>query len=175
MSMGKMWVFRFIFFGLFCLFIITMGCSSNGWVPQRSGSGFIRKEFFDYRRAALLPFDGDTKGEVSNVFARTFHEKFTQIEVVGQGQLLKDFREQDLYSNQLNEAVRRKIGEVFGVQAIIVGNVYYPSILRWLLQIQIIDVETGEVIGRSLVEINFVGAEKVEEACRIAVQYLTPN
>jgi hypothetical protein len=168
-----MWVL--VYFSVCFVFYHDHGCSSNGWVAQRSGSGFIRKEFFDYRRAAVLPFEGDTKGEVSNVFARTFHEKFTQIELVGQGQLLKDFREQDLYSNQLNEAVRRKIGEVFGVQAIVAGNVYYPSILRWLLQIQIIDVETGEVMGRSLVEINFVGAEKAEEACRIAVQYLTPN
>jgi hypothetical protein len=144
-------------------------------VPQWSGSGFIRKEFLDYRRAAVLPFEGDTNGEVSSVFARTFHERFTQIELVGQGQLLKDFREQDLYSNQLNEAVRRKMGEVFGVQAIVAGNVYYPSIFRWLLQIQIIDVETGEVIGRSLVEIDFVGARRMEEACRVAVQYLTPR
>jgi hypothetical protein len=43
------------------------------------------------------------------------------------------------------------------------------------LQIQIIDVETGEVIGRSLVEIDFVGARRMEEACRVAVQYLTPR
>jgi hypothetical protein len=173
--MGKKWVFSFVFFGLFCLSIISTGCSSNGWVPQWSGSGFIRKEFLDYRRAAVLPFEGDAKGEVSNVFARAFQERFTKIELVGRGQLLKDFREQDLNSNQLNQAVRRKIGEVFGVQAIVAGSVYYPSILRWLLQIQIIDVETGEVIGRSLVEINFAGAERVEEACKIAVQYLTPN
>jgi hypothetical protein len=88
-------------------------------------------------------------------------------------QLLGIFEEQDLYPGQLNEATRRKIGEVLGVQALIIGNVYYPSILRWLLQVQIIDVETGEVLGRSLVEINYMGAEGVKEACKIAVQNLT--
>jgi hypothetical protein len=41
------------------------------------------------------------------------------------------------------------------------------------LQVQIIDVETGEVLGRSLVEINYMGAEGVKEACKIAVQNLT--
>ena len=142
-------------------------------MPQWSGSGFIKREFLDYKRAAVLPFEGDPKGEASVAFAQTFHERFTQIELVGQGELSKDFQEQDLRSDQLNEIVRRKIGELFGVQAIIAGNVYYPSIVRWLLQIKIIDVETGEVTGRSVVEINFIGAERVKEACKIAVQQLT--
>jgi hypothetical protein len=53
------------------------------------------------------------------------------------------------------------------------GDVYYPSILRWLLQVQIVDVETGDVMGRSFVEINYMGAEGVKEACKIAVQNLT--
>jgi len=88
-------------------------------------------------------------------------------------QLLGFFEEQGLYPDQLSEATRRKFGQVFYVQAIIIGNVYYPSILRWLLQVQIIDVETGEVMGRSMVEIDFMGAEGVKEACRIAVQNLT--
>jgi hypothetical protein len=57
-------------------------------------------------------------------FAQAFRERFPQIEFVGQGELLKDFREQDLHSDLLNETMRRKIGELFGVHAIIVGNVF---------------------------------------------------
>jgi hypothetical protein len=44
--------------------------------------------------------------------------------------------------------------------------------LRWLLQVQVIDVETGEVMGRSLVEIDYIGAERVKEACKIVVRNL---
>ncbi len=53
------------------------------------------------------------------------------------------------------------------------GDVYYPSIFRWLLQIQVIDVGSGEVMGRSFVEINYVVAEGARETCRITAQNLT--
>jgi TolB-like protein len=165
-------LFYIVFIALFCVSIVT-GCSSTGWVPQWSGSGFIKKEFLDYKKVAVLPFKGDTKGEASDTFARSFHERFQQITLVDRKQLLGIFQEQDLYSDRLNKATERKIAEDFDVQALIVGDVYYPSILRWLLQVQIIDIETGEVMGRSLVEIDFMGALGVKQACRIAVQNLT--
>ena len=170
--MRKSSLFYVVFIGLFYISIIAAGCSSTVRVPQWSGSGFIRREFLDYSKVAILPFGGDSKGEASDTFAQNFHEKFQQLGLVKRKQLLGIFEEQDLYPSKLSETTRRKIGQVFGVQAIVIGNVYYPSILRWLLQVQIIDVETGEVMGRSLVEIDYMGAEGVEEACRIAVQNL---
>jgi TolB-like protein len=174
MKVARFWLFRIVSALCFCFFVIfTTGCSSTGWVPQWSGNGFIKKEFLDYKKVAVLPFKGDTKGEASDNFAQSFHERFHQITLVDRKQLLGIFQEQDLYSDRLNEATERKIGEDFGVQALIKGDVYYPSILRWLLQVQIIDVETGEVMGRSMVEIDFMGAEGVRQACRIAVQNLT--
>ena len=115
-------------------------------------SGFIRKELLGYKKVAVLPFQSDTKGEASDTFAETFHEKFPQIELVTRKQVLEAFQEQELYPERIDEATRRKIGQVFGVRAFILGNVYYPSIFRWLLQIQVIDVETGEIMGRSFVE-----------------------
>jgi hypothetical protein len=144
-------------------------------VPQWSGSGFIKKEFLEYKRVAVLPFEGDSKGEASNTFASSFHEKFPQITIVERKQFLKFFQEQDLYPNRLDEETRIKIGKVFDVQAIIQGSVYYPSILRWLLQVIIIDTEKNEVMGRSLVEINFMGTEGIKEGCNLAVQMLTPR
>ncbi len=108
-------------------------------------------------------------------FARAFHERFPQIELVEPKQFLKVFRKEDLYPNRVSEATRRKIQESFGVQALVMGSVYYPSIVRWLLQVQIIDVETNDVLGRSLAEIDFMGAEGSKEGCKIAVQYLTPE
>jgi len=168
-------LFLIVFIGLFCISVTATGCSSTVRVPQWSGSGFVRKEFLEYRSVAILPFEGDPKGEVSNFFAESFRDKFPQMTLRERKQLLGIFEEQGSYPDQLSEANRRKIGQVFGVQALIRGNVYYPSILRWLLQIQIIDVETGEVMGRSLVEIDFMGAEGMKQACRIAVQNLTPR
>ena len=141
-------------------------------VPPWSGNGFIRKELLEYNRAAVLPFQGDSKGETSNTFAENFHEKFPQIDLVKRGQVSEAFQEQDSYPDRIDEATRMKIGQVFGVQALVLGNVYYPSIFRWLLQIHVIDVETGEIMGRSLVEINYVGAEGLKEGCKIAVKNL---
>ena len=172
MNMKSLLFFRLLFLGLFSSFIIVAGCSFSVGVPQWSGSGFLRKELLEYKKAAVLPFQGDSKGEASETFAENFHEKFPQIELVRREQVLKAFQDQDLYSDRIDEATRRKIGQLFGVQAVILGNVYYPSILRWLLQIQVIDIETGQVMARSLVEINYVGAEGVKEACKVAVKNL---
>ena len=172
MSIKSLWLFRLVFLGLFCSSITVAGCSFTGGVPQWSGSGFIRKELLEYKKVAVLPFQGDSKGEASDTSAENFHEKFPQIELVKREQVLEVFQEQDLYSDRIDKATRRKLGQVFGVQAFIIGSVYYPSILRWLLQIQVIDVETGEIMGRSLVEINYVGAEGLKEACKIAVKNL---
>ncbi len=159
--------------GLLYVSILVTGCSSTVKVPQWSGSGFLKKEFLEYRKVAVLPFEGDAKVQASGVFAQAFHEKFPQMELVGPKQLLEVFRKEDLY--RVNEATRRKIQESFGVQALVMGNIYYPSIVRWLLQVQIVDAETNEMLGRSLVEIDFMGAEGAKEACKIAVQYLTPE
>ncbi len=172
MSMKSLWFFRLFFLGLLCSSILIAGCLFVGGTPQWSGSGFIKKELLEYEKVAVLPFSGDPKGEASHAFAEDFHEKFPQIGLVRRGNVLEAFKEQELYPNRIDEVTRKEIGRVFGVQALIAGDVYYPSILRWLLQIQIIDVESGKVMGRSLVEIDYAGAEGVKEACKIAVRNL---
>ena len=166
MSTRNLW----FFFSLLCSCMTIAGCSFG--VPQWSGSGFIRKESLEYKRVAILPFQGDTKGETADTFAETFHERFPQIELVVRKQVLEAFQEQALYPDRIDEATRRKIGQTLDVQALVMGNVYYPSIVRWLLQVQVIDVERGEVMGRSLVEVNYIGAEGVKQACKIAVKNL---
>lgn len=175
MRKKKQQVVLFALMTLLFLIVLASGCSLNKRVPQWSGSGFIKKEFLEYKRVSVLPFEGDSKGEASNTFASSFHEKFPQIAIVERKQILKFFQEQDLYPNRLDEETRIRIGKVFDVQAIIQGSVYYPSILRWLLQVIIIDTEKNEVMGRSLVEINFMGTEGIKEGCNLAVQMLTPR
>ena len=152
------------------------GCSLfKEGVPQWSGSGFIRPEFLEYKKVAVLPFKGDPKGEVSDAFALSFHERFPEMAVVDRKRILERLKEQDLHPNRIDEATRAEIGKVFDVQAVIVGSVYYPSIVRWLLQVRIIDVKTGQSMGSSLVEVNFAGAMGLKEGCRLAVQQLKPR
>ncbi len=166
-------LFRFFIPGLLCSLMIVAGCLFVGGTPQWSGNGFIKEEVLGYERVAVLPFQGDPKGEASHAFAEDFQVRFPKIELVRRGEILEAFKEQELYSNRIDEAARRKIGRAFSVQALIAGDVYYPSILRWLLQVQVIDVESGRIMGRSVVEIDYAGAEGVKEACKIAVRNLT--
>ncbi len=167
--------FPFLFLGLFWLAIFATSCSSTVKAPQWSGSGFLRKQFLDYKKVAILPFEGDPNGETTEDFMQAFHERFPQTELVGPKQVLEVFRKEDLYPNRVSEATRKKIQERFGVQALVMGSVYYPSIARWLLQVQIVDSGTNEVLGRSLAEIDYMGAEGVKEGCKVAIQYLMPE
>jgi hypothetical protein len=159
--------------------ILVSGCSvgqsmvKEVGVPQWTGSGFLRKEFLDYKRVAILPFEGDPTGEVSDTFRRSFHERFPQMTLAGRKQVLERFQEQGMYYGRLDKATRSEIGKVFDVQAVVMGSVYYPSILRWLLQVIIVDTETDTVLGRSYVEINFMGAEGAKKGCDFAVQSFT--
>jgi hypothetical protein len=164
---------RLTLFSLLCSIAFVAGCSLNQKVPQWSGSGFIRKGFLEYKRVAILPFNGDPTGEVSDAFALRFQDRFPQIATVDRRQLLKAFQNQDLYTDRFDEAKRAKLRETFGVDAVVMGDVYYPSIVRWLLQVKVVDVKTDVVMGRSLVEIDFMGAEGMEQACNLAVQMLT--
>jgi len=164
---------RLTLFSLLCSIAFVAGCSLNQMVPQWSGSGFIRKEFLEYKRVAILPFNGDPTGEVSDTFALRFQERFPQIATVDRRQLLRAFQNQDLSTDRFDQAKRAKLREVFGVDAVVVGDVYYPSIARWLLQVKVVDVKTDVVVGRSLVEIDFMGAEGMEQGCNLAVQMLS--
>ncbi len=173
MESEKRWkVYLSLPFLLF-LIIVVMGCSLKLGVPQWSGSGFLRKEFLEYKSVAILPFEGDDSNEVSKAFAMSFHERFPEILIVDQKQVLELFRRQALASDRLDGEARLRIGNALGAQALITGNIYYPSITRWFLQVAIFDSETSRVMGRSLVEINYMGAMGKEEAARFAVQKLT--
>ena len=164
---------RRLFFFL-CLSVVT-GCSSTFGVIQWSGSGFLRKEFLEYKSVAILPFEGDDSGEVLGAFAHGFHTKFPQISIVDQKTVADALQGYPLNPGQLNETARGRLGKTLGVQALITGNVYYPTPLRWLLQVVIIDAETGGVMGRSLAEVDFMGALREKEGAELAVQKLTPQ
>jgi len=154
-----------------CLFLLialsVMGCA------QSRGSGFLRKEFLKYENIAILPFEGDDTGGVAKAFARNFHKRFPQISILGGQQFLDNPQEEKFNPNQLDDAMRLKIGRRVGAQALITGMIYSPSILSWYLQVKIIDTETGEVLGRSMVEIDSLFSTDIEKATLLAVEKLS--
>jgi hypothetical protein len=154
-----------------CLFLGTvlsvMGCAQPG------GSGFLRKEFLKYETIAVFPFEGDDTGKVAKAFARNFHERFPQISILGGRQFLDNPQEEKFNLNQLDDATRLKIGRRVGAQALITGMIYSPSLLSWYLQVKIIDTETGQVLGRSMVEIDSLFPTNIEKAARLAVEKLS--
>jgi hypothetical protein len=153
---------------MFLLIVLSvMGCTQPG------GSGFLRKEFLKYENIAVLPFEGDDTGEVAKAFAWSFHERFPQISILGGRQFLDAPQEEKINLNQLNDATRLEIGRRVGAQALITGMIYSPSLLSWYLQVKIIDTETGQVLGRSMVETNSLFPTDVEKATRLAVEKLS--
>jgi len=162
-------------FFLLLLTTVLVSCSLHTGVPQWSGSGFVRKEFLEYKSAAVLPFDGDNTGEVSRAFASSFQEKFPQISIVDRKQVSELLKGLTVTPDRLYEETRLRLGHTLGAQALITGNIYYPSIMRWLLQVVIFDTETGEVMGRSMVEINYLGAMGKKEGAQFAVEKLEPR
>ena len=139
---------------------------------QGGGSGFIREEFLDTRRLVILPFEGDETGEVTDTFFIAFRKGFPDMEIIERKKVRGLFREGDVELGHLDDGIRKRIGRELGVQALVLGSVHYPSITRWLLQIKIIDSKTGEIMGRSLAEVGFMGAWGVREGCELAVQNL---
>jgi len=157
------------FFLIFFIIVSATACSQSG------GSGFLRKEFLGYENVAILPFEGDDTGEMSRAFARDFQKRFPQISILGGRKFLDDPREEKFNLYQLDDVTRLKIGKRVGAQALITGAIYSPSILSWFLQVKIMDVETGRMMGRCTVEIDSLSATDIEEAARIAVEQLSPR
>jgi hypothetical protein len=154
-------------FSLLSIAFFVASCS------QQRGSGFLRKEFLDYQNVAILPFEGDNTGEVAKAFGWNFHKRFPQISILGGRQFLDNPKEEKINLNQLDNATRLKMGRRVGAQALITGRIYSPSISSWFLQVKIIDTETGEVMGRSMVEIDSIFSTDIEKATRLAVDKLS--
>jgi hypothetical protein len=157
------------FFLILFIIVSVVACAQSG------GSGFLRREFLEYENIAILPFEGDDTGELSKAFARDFQKRFPQISILGGRKFLDDPREEKFNLYQMDDATRLKIGRRVGAQALITGAIYSPGALSWFLQVKIMDVETGRMMGRSTVEINSLSGTDIEEAARLAVEKLSPR
>jgi hypothetical protein len=158
----------YLFVGLFQLIVFSvMGCA------LQSGSGFLRKAFLDYQNVAILPFEGDDTGEVAKAFGRNFHKRFPHISILGGRQFLDHPQEETFDLNQLNDATRLKMGRRVGAQALITGRIYSPSLLSWYLEVKITDTETGQILGRSMVEMDSLFSIPIDRSTRLAVEKLS--
>jgi hypothetical protein len=155
------------FFLIIFILVSVIACS------QTTGSGFLRKEFLEYENVAILPFERDDTGELSKAFARNFQERFPQISILGGRKFSDDPQEEKSNLYQMDDATRLKIGRRVGAQALITGAIYSPGLLSWFLQVKIVDVETGRVMGRSMVEVDSLSATDLEAAARLAVEKLS--
>jgi TolB-like protein len=151
---------------LTCAIILAAGCQ------QQQGGGFLRKQVLTFQKVAILPFEGDQSGQVSQCFTTSFKERFPKMEVFDQYRLLQTFPREDLYPNQLSQATRTKIGEILGAQAVVVGNVFSASITSWYLQVRVIDTQSGETLGASSVQMPGTESQGTMQACWTAVQQL---
>ncbi len=158
----KEWGFLIVF-----VIVSIMACT------HESGSGFLRKEFLGYQNVAILPFEGDDTGELSKAFARNFQKRFPEISILGGRKFLDDPSTEKVNLYQMDDAARLRIGRRVGTQALITGAIYSPSLLSWFLQVKIMDVETGRMMGRSTVEVNSLSVLGIEEAARLAVEKLS--
>lgn len=156
----------FLILFLLMVFFVT-GCA------QQTGSGFLRKEFLEYKSVAILRFERDGSGEISETFASHFHARFPQISILSGRVFLENFEEEAFNPNQLDDETRLMIGKKIGAQALITGSIYSPNISSWFLQVKIIDAATGKMMGRSTVEIHSPMATDIREATRLAVEKLS--
>lgn len=157
----------------FCLILLIVFFATA--CSQSRGSGFLRREFLEYENVAILPFEGDDTGEISKAFAQGFQKRFPQISILGGRNFLDDPRTEKVNLYQMDDATRLKIGRRVGAQALITGSIHSPSILSWYLQVKIMDVETGRIMGRATVDIDSLSATDIEDAARIAVEQLSPR
>ncbi len=154
--------------GLLLLIVLSLlGCAESG------GSGFLRQEFLRYENVAVLPFEGDDTGQAAKAFARNFHKRFPEISILGGRQFLDNPKEEKFNLNQLDDATRQRIGRRVGAQALVTGMIYSPGLLNWYLQVKIIDTETGQVLGRSMVEVDSLFSTDIEKAAHLAVEKLS--
>ncbi len=150
---------------------LVLGCSRVTFELPQSGSGFLKKEFLAYKSVAILPFEGDGSGEVADTFALQFHQRFPAISVIERRQVVEAIGPA-IPRTPVDEKTRYAIRERLGVNALVRGEIHFPSIVQWFLQVEILDTETGDVLGRSLVGEKYSGALKKEDAARLAVENL---
>lgn len=156
---------RIIFLSI--MLLLHAACTSS---KATSGWYLDHNEVKHVKKVAVLPFEGYRGKEASDFFAFYLQHNFPKIELIERDQLLKVISEQDLYPSRLNPETRAKIGNIFEVQALVLGNVkkgWSKEIGYYIREytVKIVDPKTGKSYGHAL----GLGGS-IEEASEYAVR-----
>jgi hypothetical protein len=128
--------------------IIPSGCTR----PAKTKALFTRPELITHSRLAVI---GLTP-EQEQIFMASYTKAFPGqiITFVERSRLQEVINEQDLLQGRLNDKMRARIKELFGVEALIMCTYYDADegIGRKKLRIRIVDSATGAIVGSVITE-----------------------
>ena len=144
------------------IMVISAGCAAR----QKTEALFTRPELITYSRLAVL---GLTP-EQEQIFMASYTKAFPgQIIIfVERNRLQEIINEQDLLQGRLNEKMRAKIKELFGVEALIMCTYHdgTDGIGTKKLRIRIVDSATGAIVGSVITE----GRDNFSYHCETAIK-----
>jgi hypothetical protein len=127
---------------------ILSGCAR----PAKTQALFTRPELITHNRLAVI---GLTP-EQEQIFMASYIKAFPgqMITFVERNRLQEVINEQDLLQGRLNDKMRARIKELFGVEALIMCTYYDgdEGIGRKKLRIRIVDSATGAIVGSVITE-----------------------
>ena len=127
---------------------IPSGCTR----PAKTQALFTRPELITHNRLAVI---GLTP-EQEQIFMASYTKAFPgqMITFVERNRLQEIINEQDLLQGRLNDKMRARIKELFGVEALIMCTYYDGdgAIGRKKLRIRIVDSATGAIVGSVITE-----------------------
>jgi hypothetical protein len=152
------------FFFVAVIMVISAGCASR-WKTEAL---FTRPELITHSRLAVI---GLTP-EQEQIFMASYTKAFPgQIIIFVERKRLQEIiDEQDLLQGRLNEKMRAKIKELFGVEALIMCTYHdgTDGIGIKKLRIRIVDSATGAIVGSVITE----GRDNFSYHCETAIKAL---
>ncbi len=133
-------------------FLVVAGLAISAGCARKTEALFTRPELINHSRLAVI---GLTP-EQEQIFMASYTKAFPgQIIIFVERKRLQEIiDEQDLRQGRLNEKMRAKIKELFGVEALIMCTYYDGDggIGRKKLRIRIVDSATGAIVGSVITE-----------------------
>jgi hypothetical protein len=142
--------------GVILISLLLNGCTGGNL------RGFAKPEKIGKTtRIAVCPFAlGDAWSDYASDCAGWFFGMYSDLNIIERKELTKLFDEQDLFPGRLNDESRARIRQVFGVEALVLGNAYRTyrqfrndlGILvtterKSFVMMRIVNSETGEIVA----------------------------
>ena len=154
------------FFVVACM-VISAGCSAS----RKTEALFTRPELITHSRLAVIGLTPEQEQIFMAFYTKAFPGQI--IIFVERKRLQEIIDEQDLLQGRLNEKMRAKIKELFGVEALIMCTYHdvtdgIGTIGTKKLRIRIVDSATGAIVGSVITE----GRDNFSYHCKAAIKAL---